>query len=90
MASYLDPHNASFAAAIADDPGPHLLGYEKGREALEMLQKHEAAPDVVTETIEVPGKCGPTSVTVVKTKAQATKKLPMVYYLHGGGWILGR
>jgi len=87
---YLDPQNAAFAAAIANDPAPHQLGYVKGREALEVLQKHEAAPDISTETLEVPGKCGPTSVTIVRAKSLATKQLPMVFYMHGGGWILGR
>lgn len=87
---YLDPQNAAFAAAIASKPGPHLLGYEKGRKALELLQKAEAAPDTLTETIQVPGKCGPTSVTMVRSKALAYKKLPMIYYAHGGGWVLGR
>lgn len=87
---HLDRHNAAFAAAIVNEPGPEKLGYEKARESLEMLQKTDPAPDTITETIEVNGKCGSTSVTVVRSKALASKKLPMIYYAHGGGWILGR
>lgn len=87
---YLDPQNASFATEIVDEPGPHELGYVKGREALEVLQKHETAPDISTETFDVEGKCGPTSVTIVRLKSLATKHLPVVFYTHGGGWILGR
>ncbi|GFF34195.1 vegetative specific protein H5 [Aspergillus udagawae] len=89
MMHYLDPQNASFATAIVNEPAPHQLGAVKGREALEVLQKHEAAPDILTEAFEVPGKCGPTSVVIVRSKSLATKQLPMVFYTHGGGWILG-
>lgn len=87
---YLDPINASFAAAIADVPGPEKLGYVGAREALEVLQKHVPASDIATETIQVSGKCGQTSVTISRSKSLATKQLPMVFYTHGGGWILGR
>lgn len=87
---YLDPHNASFAAAIVDEPAPHQLGIMKGREALEILQKQAAAPDILTEEFQVPGRCGPTSVTVVRPKSLVRKPIPMVFYTHGGGWILGR
>lgn len=87
---YLDPQNASFAAAIVDELAPHQLGYEKGREALEVLQKHEAAPDIVTEEFEIQGKFGPTVVTIVRSKPLAMTRLPVVFYTHGGGWILGR
>lgn len=51
---YLDPHNSAFAAAIANEPAPHHLGVVRGREALETLQKHERAPDILTESFEVP------------------------------------
>lgn len=87
---YLDPQNTSFAAAIVNEPAPHQLGYVKGREALEVLQKHDAAPDITTKAFKVPGKYGPTSVTIVKSKSLTTKRLPIVFYTHGGGWILGR
>ncbi|OJJ70150.1 hypothetical protein ASPBRDRAFT_678829 [Aspergillus brasiliensis CBS 101740] len=86
---HLDPYNSAFAAAIANEPTPHQLGVVKGREALEVLQKHEAAPDILTESFEVPGKCGPTSVTIVRPRSLATKQLHMIYYTHGGGWVLG-
>ncbi|KAL8389041.1 hypothetical protein RB595_008835 [Gaeumannomyces hyphopodioides] len=86
---HLDPVNTAFAAAIANEPRPDVLGYVEARKALEEAQKHEPAEDIATETVEVPGEFGPTSVTIVRSKSLATEKLPMVYYLHGGGWILG-
>ncbi|QMW47076.1 hypothetical protein G4B11_010555 [Aspergillus flavus] len=61
---YLDPQSTSFADAIANEPAPHQLGAVKAREAMEILQKHEAAPDILTETFQVPGECGPTSVVI--------------------------
>ncbi|RAQ59959.1 vegetative specific protein H5 [Aspergillus flavus] len=79
---YLDPQSTSFADAIANEPAPHQLGAVKAREAMEILQKHEAAPDILTETFQVPGECGPTSVVIVRSKSLATKQLPMVFYTH--------
>ncbi|KIW12754.1 hypothetical protein PV08_07940 [Exophiala spinifera] len=85
---YLDPHNAAFAAAIVDEPLPHILGYVKGHEALESLQKSEPASDIVTEVFEVPFEDVSTKVTIFRPKS-ATGPCPLVYYTHGGGWILG-
>ncbi|UDD64066.1 hypothetical protein AFCA_011312 [Aspergillus flavus] len=70
---YLDPQSTSFADAIANEPAPHQLGAVKAREAMEILQKHEAAPDILTETFQVPGECGPTSVVIVSTAPSARK-----------------
>lgn len=85
----LDKLNTAFAAAIANIPGPEAIGYVEAREALRTLQKQEPSPDILTETLEVSGKCGPTAVTVVRSRSLAGKPLPMVYYLHGGGWVTG-
>lgn len=86
---HLDPQNAAFADAIYGVPEPHELGYIGAFEALEGLQKREAAHDISTETLEISGPDGSTTVVVFRPKA-ATSHLPMVYYLHGGGWIMGR
>ncbi|KAH7209952.1 NADP-dependent oxidoreductase domain-containing protein [Fusarium oxysporum] len=87
----LDPINAKFAAAIDALPAPHQLGGpNKAFESLEELQRHEPANDVVTQSIEVGGKYGPTSVTLFRPKALVHKPLPMIFYTHGGGWVMGR
>jgi len=86
---YLDPHNAAFAEAISGEPLPHVLGYVKGHEALESLQQQEQASDIVRETIQVPFEDVSTRVVIFRPKS-ATKPCPIVYYTHGGGWILGR
>jgi acetyl esterase/lipase len=87
----LDPINAKFAAAIDGLPAPHQLGGpDKAFENLEELQRHEPASDIATQSIEVEGKYGPTSVTLFRPKALVHKPLPMIFYTHGGGWVMGR
>lgn len=86
---YLDPTNKAFAAAIANETGPHVLGYVEGRKALVQIQQHDPAPDILTETTTVSGKYGPTSVVIVRRKELRSRPLPVVFYTHGGGWILG-
>lgn len=88
--AFLDVQNAAFAGLMAGLPGPEVAGYVVARENLEQLQKGTPADDIVTSVIIVSGKYGPTAVTVVRQKALVGKTLPIVYYLHGGGWVLGR
>ncbi|KAH7028925.1 vegetative specific protein H5 [Microdochium trichocladiopsis] len=87
--AFLDVQNTAFAGLIAGEPGPETAGYVAARAGLEQLQKGEPAADIATNVIQVPGKCGPTAVTIVRQKSLAGKKVPIVYYLHGGGWVLG-
>jgi acetyl esterase/lipase len=87
---YLDPLNAAFATAISGEPSPHEMGYIKAREALESLQECEAAPDIVREALDVPGPDGTSTEVVIFRPRKTLSNLPMVFYLHGGGWIMGR
>jgi acetyl esterase len=86
---HLDPQNAAFADAIDGVPEPHEMGYIGAFDALELLQQGEAAQDITTETLEIPGSDGSTTVVIFRPKS-APSTLPMVFYLHGGGWIMGR
>ena len=87
---YLDPLNAAFATAISGEPSPHEMGYIEAREALESLQECEAAPDIVREALDVPGPDGTSTEVVIFRPRETLSNLPMVFYLHGGGWIMGR
>ena len=87
---YLDPLNAAFATAISGEPSPHETGYIKAREALESVQECEAAPDIVREALDVPGPDGTSTEVVIFRPRETLSNLPMVFYLHGGGWIMGR
>jgi acetyl esterase/lipase len=86
---YLDPHNAAFAEASAGQPAPHVLGYVKAHAALEGLQQQEPASDIDVETFQVPWEDVSTNVVIFRPKS-APKPCPMVFYAHGGGWVLGR
>ncbi|GKU10104.1 unnamed protein product, partial [Fusarium langsethiae] len=87
---HLDPVNAAFAAQIDGLPCPHQMGgHQQAYDHLEQVQKHEPAADIHKETIQVGGKYGPTAVTLFRSKALVNKPLPMVFYTHGGGWIMG-
>lgn len=91
MTHDLDPKNAAFAAAIKNLPGPQQLGgYAEAYQSLEDLQHGEPATDIATQTIKVAGQFGPTDVTLVRSKSLLNEKLPMIFYTHGGGWVLGR
>ena len=87
---YLDPLNAAFATSISGEPSPHEMGYIKAREALESVQECEAAPDIVREALDVPGPDGTSTEVVIFRPRETLSNLPMVFYLHGGGWIMGR
>ncbi|PNP77102.1 hypothetical protein FNYG_09571 [Fusarium nygamai] len=86
----LDPLNAAFYDQIKDLPCPHQMGgYQQAYDNLERIQKHDAAEDIETTTIQVGKKYGPTTVTLFRLKNLVDKPLPMVFYTHGGGWIMG-
>ncbi|QPC74564.1 hypothetical protein HYE68_005316 [Fusarium pseudograminearum] len=86
----LDPINAAFYEQIKDLPCLHQMGgYQQAYDNLEHIQKHEPAADIETTTIQVGKKYGPTTVTLFRLKTHANKPLPMVFYTHGGGWIMG-
>ncbi|KAF5645835.1 alpha beta hydrolase [Fusarium tjaetaba] len=87
---HLHPVNAAFAARIASSPSPHETGNcQQAFDNLEELQKHKPAEDIQTETLEVSGKYGPTTVALVRSKSLVNKSLPIVFYLHGGGYMMG-
>ncbi|KAF2994368.1 hypothetical protein E8E13_001499 [Curvularia kusanoi] len=88
MTHQLDPLNQSFVDTIAGGPDPHILGYEGARKALEDLQKHETATDIVTETVYIPAEGGSTTVVIFRSTI-GPKVRPVVFYAHGGGWIMG-
>jgi len=87
--NYLDPHSAAFAEVAAREPSPHVLGYIKAHESMEDSQTNEPASDIDTETIQVPFEDVSTNVVIFRPKS-ASRPCPIVFYTHGGGWILGR
>jgi len=80
-----------FADANADPPFIYQLPPERGREILEGVQSGEGVPKpgVIDEWITVEG--GPTGRVPVRIvrPAGAGGMLPVVYYIHGAGWVFG-
>lgn len=88
---YLEPE----ARKLADDTDPHPRIYElppdEGRKILSDLQSGVGVerPDVDEEWVEVDaGEWGTVRTRIIKPKG-ATGPLPVVFYIHGAGWVFG-
>ncbi|MET8331064.1 alpha/beta hydrolase [Streptomyces sp. NPDC005181] len=85
----LEPAAQDLADATANPPFLYELGPEGARKVLDDLQ---AAPveklDVEDKWVTVPAEVGDVQVRIVKpVGSQGT--LPVVLYVHGGGWVIG-
>ena len=85
----LEPAAQELADATAKPPYLYDLGPEGARKVLDDLQ---AAPvdklPIDEEWITVPAAVGDVRVRIVRPKG-LNGLLPVVVYMHGGGWILG-
>lgn len=85
----LEPEAQAFAEATSKPPFLKDLGVEGARKLLDDVQAAPIAlPDVSDEWITVPAEVGDVQVRIVKP-AGSTGTLPVVLYVHGGGWVLG-
>jgi len=86
----LEPAAQAFANAAAKNPPIYTLSYADARKALDSAQAGPVSvlpADVSHRTLPV-GPTGSVTVEIVRP-AGATGKLPVVMYVHGGGWVLG-
>jgi acetyl esterase len=85
----LEPFAQGIVDATSKPPFPYELGPETARKVLDDLQ---AAPvdklPVQEEWIIVPAPVGDVRVRIVRPSG-AAGTLPVIVYMHGGGWILG-
>ncbi|MEU7834702.1 MULTISPECIES: alpha/beta hydrolase [unclassified Nonomuraea] len=85
----LEPAAQEIADATSKPPFLYELGPEGARKVLDDIQ---AAPidklDVEEKWITVPAEVGDVRVRIIKPPG-ATGALPVILYVHGGGWILG-
>src|SRR5262249_21165276 len=85
----LEPEAQKVAELTAKPPFLYELGPEGARKVLDDLQ---AAPiekaEVAEEWVTVPAQVGEVRVRIVKP-VHAPAVLPVVLYVHGGGWVLG-
>ncbi|MFK4806839.1 alpha/beta hydrolase [Microbacterium sp. ZW CA_36] len=85
----LEPEARAFADATSKPPFLADLGVDGARKLLDEVQAAPIAkPDVTDEWITVPAEVGDVRVRIVKP-AGTTTDLPVVLYVHGGGWVLG-
>ena len=86
----LEPAAQAFADATADPPYLFELGLAEGRKTFDEVQKGEIdKPDVDIEDTTVPGgPSGGVSVRIMRPRG-AIGPLPVVIYIHGGGWVVG-
>jgi acetyl esterase/lipase len=85
----LEPAAQEIADATAKPPFLYELGPERARKVLDDIQ---AAPisklDVDEKWVVVPAEVGEVAVRIVRP-LDSTQPLPVILYVHGGGWILG-
>lgn len=85
----LEPAAQELADASSKPPFLYELAPAAARKVLDDLQ---AAPidklPIDEEWVTVPSSVGDVGVRIVKPPG-ATGKLPIVVYMHGGGWVLG-
>lgn len=86
----LEPEAAEFCKASDTPPLLYQMTPADGRKAVDGVQSGDVAkPDIDEEWITVDG--GPTGrvrVRIVKP-AGSTGTLPVVFYVHGAGWVFG-
>ncbi|MFK0119561.1 alpha/beta hydrolase [Streptomyces sp. NPDC090994] len=85
----LEPAAQQFADAAAQPPRLYELGVEGARKLLDDVQSGPVdKPEVDEKWITVAAPVGDVRVRIVKPVG-STGILPVVLYVHGGGWILG-
>jgi acetyl esterase/lipase len=85
----LQPEARAFAEAAAAPPTLVERGVEGARELLDEVQAAPAElPEIDEDWITVRASVGDVQVRIVRP-AGATGALPVVLYVHGGGWVLG-
>ncbi|MFF5497849.1 alpha/beta hydrolase [Streptomyces aquilus] len=85
----LEPAAQDFADATAKPPLLYELGVEGARKLLDDVQAQPIEkPDVDEKWISVPASVGDVRVRILKPVG-STGPLPVILYVHGGGWILG-
>ncbi len=86
----LDPEARTFAEATAQPPFLFTLGPLQGRAALDALQaRPRHMPPVEMEDLTVAGGPGGAVALRILRPQGATTGLPVIVYIHGGGWVFG-
>ncbi|MGW5573988.1 alpha/beta hydrolase [Nocardia thailandica] len=86
----LEPEAAEFCKATDTPPSLYQLPPEEGRKTVDEVQSGPVdLPAIDEEWITVDtGPTGPVRVRIVKP-AGASGPLPVLFYIHGAGWVFG-
>jgi acetyl esterase/lipase len=88
---YLEPEARELAERTDPHPRIYEVSPEEGRNLLAVLQSSDGVerPDVNEEWVEVDaGVWGTVSTRIFRPRG-VEGSLPVVFYIHGGGWVLG-
>ncbi|MER7848496.1 alpha/beta hydrolase [Kitasatospora sp. NPDC096077] len=89
-APVLDPAARALADHAAAGPDPRRRQPAQIRARLDLAQSGPVErPDAHIEDLSVPGPDGAVRVRLVRPAAPGPAPLPVILYLHGGGWIAG-
>jgi len=85
----LEPEAQAFADATAQPPRLADLGVEAARKLLDDVQAGPVdKPEIDEKWVTVPAEVGAVRVRIVKP-LDVAERLPVILYIHGGGWVLG-
>ncbi|MFJ3641260.1 alpha/beta hydrolase [Streptomyces sp. NPDC090108] len=87
----LEPAAKQLTEATAPHPRIYELPPDRGREILDGLQSGEGVPmpDVDEEWVDVDASEWGTVRTRIIRPAGATGDLPVIFFIHGAGWVFG-
>jgi len=86
----LDPNVQLFLQAVEQQHGPPLreVGLQQARQGIALMHSLASNVDIArTEDRTVPGPAGDIPVRIFSNATEAV--LPVVVYMHGGGWTIG-
>ena len=84
----LEAPAAELIAYLSQGPPLYELPLADARAAVDGAQAGIPMPDVDETWVAVPGEFGDVRVLIIKPQG-AEGPLPVVLYMHGGGWIFG-
>lgn len=87
----LTPDTEAFVKELEAQNAPPLytLSWEAARKVLENAQSAPTArPDVEIRDVKVPLCSGEVPLRIMRP-AGSRGRLPVIYYIHGGGWVMG-
>jgi acetyl esterase len=85
---YLDPLNQALADEFATQSSTATLSVEQYRALFEKLQTHKPDTNATRTSFTVPFEDGVKTFIFRPKGVEGT--LPVICFLHGGGWIAGR